>query len=127
MSNNRQKTCKEQVKKRFESRMKDIKTLYTAENQETEELGELNYYGLCIDKVEAGTFEKQREDYIRYQLSWGGPSDEFRLFKNGEMEYWFLDWGDGASVDVMGSDKDIIEDIVLMGGSFLDRYLGEDF
>ena len=55
---------------------------------------------MCIDKVEAGTFDSQREDYIRYQFSWGGPSDELRIFKNGDMEYWYLDWFDGAKYDV---------------------------
>ena len=104
--------CKDKVKGHFISRMVDIRTLYHAEEQQTEELGSLNDYGLSIDKVEAGTFKGQREDYIRYQLSWGGPSEEFRIFKNGEVEFWFLDWFDGASIEVSGDDADIIKDIV---------------
>ena len=104
--------CKDKVKDAFNSRMADIRTLYNAKDQQTEELGSLNDYGLSIDKVEAGTFPKQREDYIRYQLSWGGPSEEFRIFKNGEVEFWFLDWFDGASIEVTGEDADIIKDIV---------------
>ena len=108
----RDKTCEERVEKEFEKTMKDIRTLWNAEDQETEELGSLCDYGLCIDKVEAGTFEGQREDYIRYQISWGGPADEFRVYKNGEVEYWFLDWFDGACVQVCGDDAEIIKDIV---------------
>ena len=104
--------CKDKVKDHFISRMAAIRTLYNAEEQQTEELGSLNEYGLSIDKVEAGAFKGQREDYIRYQLSWGGPSEEFRIFKNGEVEFWFLDWFDGASVEVTGEDADIIKDIV---------------
>ena len=55
---------------------------------------------MCLDFVEAGTFREQREDYVRYQFSWGGPSDELRFYKNGDIEYWFLDWFDGACINV---------------------------
>ena len=114
----KEKTCADEVQGAFEGRMNDIRTLYNAENQETEELGSLNEYGLCIDKVEAGTFKGQREDYARYQLSWGGPSEEFRLYKNGEIEFWYLDWFDGAKVEVSGNDafiiKNIIESVIIL-------------
>jgi len=60
----------------------------------------VNQSGLCFDRVEAGTFEDQRAGYWRWQLSWGGPSEEFRLFDNGDLEYWYLDWFDGACVKV---------------------------
>lgn len=117
----RNRSCKARVKKAFESRMEDIKKLVAVDREEIkgkkaekirEEIGELNEYGLCIDLVEAGTFRDQREDYIRYQLSWGGPSEEFRIFKTGEVEFWLLDWFDGAPIEVIGEDADIIKDIV---------------
>ena len=104
--------CKDIVKGAFKSRMDDIRILYNAEEQETKELGNLNEYGLCIDYVEAGTFKKQREPYYRYQLSYGGPSEEFRIYLNGDIEFWYLDWFDGACVDVIGEDAGIIESII---------------
>lgn len=119
--------CKDKVKHAFESRMKDIRQLFYSDGLEEdseeiiqgdtvkhirETLGVLNEYGLCIDKVEAGTFKGQREDYIIYQLSWGGPSEEFRIYKNGDVEFWFLDWWEGACVQVYGEDADIIKEIV---------------
>ena len=110
--NRNDQTCKEQVQERFNSRIKDLKTLYEAEDQKTENLGSLNDYGLSLNIVEAGTFPDQREDYIRYQLSWGGPSDEFRIYKNGDIEYWFLDWNDSASIDVKNEDANIIKNII---------------
>lgn len=110
--------CKDKVQNHFESRMRDIRTLYYAPEQTTEELGNLNEYGLSIDLVETGTFKDQREDYIRYQISWGGPAEEFRIYKNGDVEFWFLDWFDGAHVDVTGEDMIIILDIV----GFEDRW-----
>lgn len=102
--------------------MQDIRKLYNAPDQETEELGSLNDYGLCIDFVGAGTFKDQREPYYRYQLSWGGPQEEFRIFLNGEIEFWYLDWFDGASTPVTGRDAEIIKDIVSGVYPHLDRY-----
>ena len=97
---NKQKTCKERVESHWKGRKKDLQALLDAEDNYTEELGYFNEYGLCLDFVEAGTFREQREDYVRYQFSWGGPSDELRFYKNGDIEYWFLDWFDGACINV---------------------------
>ena len=65
----------------------------------------INNYGLCFDYVERGTFTDQERGYFRYQLSWGGPSDEFRIYVDYDkqithIDYWFLDWFDGASVRI---------------------------
>lgn len=70
-------------------------------------------YGLSFDYVPAGTFNDQRQGYFRYQLSWGGPSDEFRFFTDAELccyriEYWFLDWFDGAHCVLSGSRKKLL-------------------
>ncbi len=96
----KQVSCKDKVSSEWADRREDLQTLLDAEDNYTEDLGYLNEYALSLDFVEAGTFNDQREDYVRYQFSWGGPSDELRFFKNGDIEYWFLDWFDGASVDV---------------------------
>jgi hypothetical protein len=61
-------------------------------------------YGLAFDYVPAGTFDDQRHGYFRYQLSYGGPSEEFRFFVDLERqlvkaEFWLLDWFTGQSVD----------------------------
>tara|TARA_R100000808_G_C2112551_1_gene126200 strand:- start:309 stop:794 length:486 start_codon:yes stop_codon:yes gene_type:complete len=65
----------------------------------------INQYGLGFDYVEKGTFEDQERGYFRYQLSWGGPSDEFRIFVDWDgsidfIEYWLLDWWDGANITI---------------------------
>ena len=64
-----------------------------------------NQTGLSWDFVERNTFEGQTRPYFRFQLSWGGPSDEFRIFVNADqsidhIEYWYMDWFDGASINV---------------------------
>jgi hypothetical protein len=73
----------------------------------------LHEYGLGFDYVPAGTFSDQDEPFFRWQLSTGGPGDEFRFFTGPDLvphrvEYWFLDWWDGASRRLHGPDKDTL-------------------
>ena len=68
-----------------------------------DELGSFYDYGLCFDFVDAGTFDNS-EGYYRYQLSWGGPSDEIRFYNDGTIECVFLDWFVGVGFDVSGED-----------------------
>ena len=54
----------------------------------------VNNYGLCFDYVEKGTFTDQDRGYFRFQISWGGPSDEFRIYVDYDkqithIDYWF--------------------------------------
>jgi len=66
----------------------------------------VNDTALSWDYVESGTFEDQEKGYYRLQLSWGGPSSEFRIYTTqyadeiDVIEYWYMDWFDGASVNV---------------------------
>lgn len=108
-----EKKCKDLVKEAFKSRMGDIKKLYKAGNGvEVADLGRLEEYGLCVDRVESGTFGPEQKEYRRYQISWGGPSEEFRWFNDGRVEFWYLDWFDGAKVTLNEKDANIIKDII---------------
>lgn len=69
-----------------------------------DEVGSLYEYGLSYDYCELGTFNDQTEDYFRFQLSWGGPSDEIRFYEDGTIEYVYLDWFCGVGFDVTGED-----------------------
>lgn len=62
-------------------------------------------YALDFSYVPSNTFNDQAMGYARYQISYGGPSTEIRFFCDAErkpyrVEYWYLDWFDGASVDI---------------------------
>jgi hypothetical protein len=92
-----QKNCIDLVEKKYQDRLEQFEK---AKKEEKDFFEYVNESGLCFDRVEAGTFKDQRAGYWRWQLSWGGPSEEFRLFDNGDLEYWYLDWFDGAKVDV---------------------------
>ena len=93
----RQRSCAQLVQEHFEDRLKDLKV--------TDPDDENYIEGLCFDYVDPKTFPDQLEGYWRWQLSWGGPSDEFRIYINPDksvhrIEYWYLDWFDGAKVEL---------------------------
>jgi len=86
------KTCKQRVNSSWKNTRKDIKS-YLAGDLELDSLL------LSVEYIEPGTFNNKR-GYHRLLFSWGGPSDELRVFSPDKVEYWFLDWHDGASIDV---------------------------
>jgi len=113
-------SCKDKVQGELQDRIQDIKKLWKLYQKDPEandeELGNFNEYGLGFDYVAKGTFTDQKRGYFRYQLSWGGPSDEFRFYVDEtldpvEIEYWFLDWFDGASIELQGSNYDLLAEI----------------
>lgn len=94
--------CEQRIDAAMKGRLDDLRRLLDGE--ESEDLGQFEHYALGFDYVAPGTFDDQSEGYFRYQISWGGPSDEFRFFVNPDLschriEYWFLDWFDGAHRD----------------------------
>jgi hypothetical protein len=123
-----QQTCKQRGKSEYKSECKKLALIFAImdETATTKQKGEfcdyygyrlnevtdwnelafttLCEYGLSIDYVWPNTFKGQRAGYLRYQISWGGPSDEFRFYfvpgeyKPYKIEYWFMDWFDGAKV-----------------------------
>ena len=108
--------CKDKVHARLASRIADLKKLWAAIHSEFEDvpdLGNLFEYGLSFDYVAPDTFEGQPQGYFRYQLSWGGPSDEFRFycaegFKPVQIEYWYMDWFDGAHIVLTGNNETLL-------------------
>jgi len=74
-----------------------------------EDLENPDYEALSFDYVEPHTFTDQREGFWRWQFSWGGPSDELRAYVNRDdsihrVEYWFMDWMDGAKLELQPDD-----------------------
>lgn len=120
-------TCKQVWSIHKNNRIADLRKLWRAyqEGEDTayakrvgKELGEFHEYGLAFDYVAPNTFgEKQREGYWRYQISWGGPSDEFRFYSSSpkarphRIEYVFLDWFDGHTRKLTGRDESLMVDV----------------
>ena len=112
----KQLTCAERIDSNYESRIEDLRALWAADDNETEELGHLYDYGLAIDIVTSEQFDNVERPFIRYQLSWGGPSDELRFYLNSYgktncVEYAFMDWFDGATKIVSGNDKEFLMEL----------------
>ena len=110
----KEKKCIDLVNKNYQSRLKEISNAYNNKNLDIAQWS--SEYGLSWDYVVSDTFDNQSEGYYRWQLSWGGPGDEFRIYTNNDkniksVEYWYLDWFDGASITV--NDKEIINVINL--------------
>ena len=115
-----QRTCKDRVEAELKGRIADLTKLWELYQEgcekTDEELGHIDEYGLSFDYIAPGTYEGQEEGYFQYQLSWGGPSDDFRIYVDLEyrpykIEYWFLDWFDGASINLEGKDFDFIAEL----------------
>ena len=113
-------TCQERVKDHYEDRISDLHKLwqaYSKGEEEVEDLGNIFEYGLAFDYVPfTEDDDRQEPGYFRYQLSTGGPGDEFRFFCDAEkhcykVEYWFLDWYDGARFPVHGDDLKFMKEI----------------
>jgi len=111
--------CVDKVQASFESTIDDLKQLWEAYckgDEEVEDLGTFWEYGLWFDYVTAGTFTDQEQGWFRYQLSTGGPGTEFRFYTDADVslykiEYWYLDWFDGAHVLVDGDEYKLMDEI----------------
>lgn len=119
----KQRNCAMRWKANKNGRMRDLRKLFNAHQEGDEEkyaneLGTFNEYGLCFDYVAPGTFHDQAQGYWRYQLSWGGPSDEFRFYAGGcgdqepyRISYVFLDWFDGHERRLVGHDLELMRQV----------------
>ena len=120
MSVTRQATCKERWPGEKDSTIKTLRQLWQLYQKDSEasdpDLGRFDEYGLSFDYVAPSTFNGQTRGYFRYQLSWGGPSDEFRFYTDENLdpyrvEYWFLDWFDGHGRKMVGKDEALLLEI----------------
>ena len=79
------------------------------EDDVNEELRNAYYeYGLAFDYVIPDDAEK--DAYFRYQISYGGPSEELRFYCDAsyrvyKIEFVLLDWFDGAPLTLHGDDR----------------------
>ncbi len=108
----KEKTCEDLVEQHLQSRVEDLQRFF--EDEEAYE--EFYEYGLSFDYVATRTFKGQTEGYFRYQISWGGPSEEFRFFVGYDhslirCEFWYLDWFDGARRTLGGSDLAVLTQV----------------
>ena len=112
------KTCAERIDAEYESEMETLRELWKNYCKGTDDgMEELNEHGLSFDYCYS---TRNSPGYFRYQISWGGPSDEFRIYadKRGEYRwniwkivYVFEDWFDHAERVLHGDDFKLLETI----------------
>lgn len=106
-----EQNCAQRVASAWAGRKADLEIFMNRQDQEDdpEEVGLYHEYALAFDYVCPYTWADQTQGYWRYQISYGGPSEEIRIYGDVideykahmiRAEFWFLDWGDGACVDV---------------------------
>lgn len=107
-----QPTCADLVTEKWDKTREALKA-FQNDDLTNEEGYTLREYGLDFSFVEPDTFDDQPIGYWRYQISWGGPADEIQYHldkdraRGFKVEYWYLDWFDGASIHLKGEDKEL--------------------
>ena len=114
-------TCKERWAEHKNSTVKHLRKLWALYQEDSDaydpDLGSFPEYGLGFDYVPAHTFTDQPRGYFRYQISWGGPSSEFRFLTENprnprpEIAYAFMDWFDGYTRRLRGKDLELLTEI----------------
>ncbi len=115
-------TCAERVQSEYTNTiamLRDLWTWYQEGHDDCHPEHETNIYecGLEFSWVAPGTFTDQKHGYWRYLLSTGGPGDEFRIYAPNrneppwKIEYWFLDWFDGAMILLAGDDLSFMREL----------------
>ena len=118
MELSKQLKCKDLVHSSWESQEEDYKN-FKDEGDYESLYDYVNQTALSFDKVHKNSKENIDRSYYRLQISWGGPSTEFRAYLNADhdidyIEYWYLDWFDGASINIPRDSKswEVVEDFV---------------
>tara|TARA_B100000427_G_scaffold45699_1_gene33836 strand:- start:206 stop:598 length:393 start_codon:yes stop_codon:yes gene_type:complete len=91
------KSCADRIEQNFQDRYLELQ-----KEMQYVIFSPANYFekkGLGVDLIEKDDLDLD-DHFIRYQLSWGGPQDEFRFWKNGKISYHFMDWFDHAEKDI---------------------------
>ena len=116
----KKESCKDKVRGAYQNRMGEVRKLWNLYKKDpearTKDGEQWTEYGLCFDYVPPGTFNDQKRGFFRYQISYGGPSEEFRFSADENLNmtscaFWFLDWFDGASVPVIGRNRELWREI----------------
>jgi hypothetical protein len=114
---NENKKCADLVVGKKNDRLEQLHDMWEAycdpdnDDNYTEDGENIYEFGLSFDYVEPDTWDDQPEGYWQYQLSYGGPSDEFRFHDDGRIEYRYHDWFDGAGRVLMGEEYTFMEQL----------------
>ena len=99
-------TCEDVIVEHYNDRLQQVRATIADVDKAEEDGNGITW--LDFSYVEAHTFNGQERGYYRWQLSWGGPSDEYRIWMNKDgiehITYHFMDWYDGAEIEVYDNE-----------------------
>jgi len=115
-------SCADIVPYAMENRLNEIQELwnvYCGWEKPTDEITEDSFheYGLSFEYVDEGDDDN---NYFRYLISTGGPSEEIRFYcyKNhfglwvfSEAEFVYMDWFDSASEMITGNHLTLVQEL----------------
>ena len=115
-------SCADIVPYAMESRLNEIQEMwnvYCGWEKPTDEITEDSFheYGLSFEYVDEGDDDN---NYFRYLISTGGPSEEIRFYcyKNhfglwvfSEAEFVYMDWFDSASEMITGNHLTLVQEL----------------
>ena len=110
--NDRVLSCEERIDKELEGRIKDFKRALEERDEDGRVVIDSEVYEDIIEWLNSYALAYEDDPHYRakrLELSWGGPSDYFLFFEDGDIEYHFLDWFDGASRRLTGEDYEIMK------------------
>jgi hypothetical protein len=99
-------SCNERIDKELDRTIEDIANALDGKfDEDYEDIYEwFNSYALSWDK-------DINTRYDSLCLSWGGPADYIRYYKDGRISYVFQDWFDGAERFLDGYDYKIAKQL----------------
>ena len=93
------------------SRSEDIADIMQRQQSEDPDIADQAYnefyeYGLSFEYVPPFKFPDQRAGFWCWQISWGGPSEEFRVYVDEderivEIDFVYLNWGEGHTIPII--------------------------
>ena len=111
METKEKKSIKDIALDHLTSRSEDIANIMQRQQSEDSNIADQAYnefyeYGLSFEYVPPFRFENQRAGFWCWQISWGGPSEEFRVYVDEderivEIDFVYLNWGEGHTIPIL--------------------------
>ena len=115
MKSKREKRCEDRIDEELRGRIEDFsQAMKSADHNDGKVINEDGYsYEDMVEWINAYALSFGDDPTFRakrLELSWGGPQDYFLFFDNGDIEYHFLDWFDGAKRRLDGADYTLMRE-----------------
>jgi len=110
---NKDKSCEKRIDEHLQERLEEVRqAISNSGSDEVAVNGEK--YDDVIEWLNCWTLCYADDPHYRakrLELSYGGPADGFRFFEDDTIEYYFMDWFDGATRELHGNDKEIMQEL----------------